>query len=159
MKSNERREKREERKSVLTMQCNVAHNVLLHTMQCCTQCSVACNANLHTMQYCNQCNFVRNAKNWTNLYLRNLGDFVCIFVIICLWQFRLAFYLCFYGLKTECCHTKLRINEGFLVQACLRAPPVVADEAKLAIVFTYFFLFFFSSTPSAFHPLRGYSGS
>ena len=25
-----------------------------------------------------------------------------------------------------------------LVQACLRAPPVVADEAKLAIVFTYF---------------------
>ena len=32
-----------------------------------------------------------------------------------------------------------------LVQACLRAPPVVADEAKLAIVFTYFFLssFFF----------------
>ena len=34
----------------------------------------------------------------------------------------------------------------FLVQACLRAPHVVADEAKLAIVFTYFFLsFFFSS--------------
>ena len=31
-----------------------------------------------------------------------------------------------------------------LVQACLRAPPVVADEAKLAIVFTYFpFSFFF----------------
>ena len=30
-----------------------------------------------------------------------------------------------------------------LVQACLRAPPVVADEAKLAIVFTYFFLFSF----------------
>ena len=29
-----------------------------------------------------------------------------------------------------------------LVQACLRAPHVVADEAKLAIVFTYFFLFF-----------------
>ena len=28
----------------------------------------------------------------------------------------------------------------FLVQACLRAPHVVADEAKLAIVFTYFFL-------------------
>ena len=33
----------------------------------------------------------------------------------------------------------------FLVQACLRAPHVVADEAKLAIVFTYFFLFFFLS--------------
>ena len=36
-----------------------------------------------------------------------------------------------------------------LVQACLRAPHVVADEAKLAIVFTYFFLsfsfFFFSA--------------
>ena len=31
----------------------------------------------------------------------------------------------------------------FLVQACLRAPHVVADEAKLAIVFTYFFLSFF----------------
>ena len=32
-----------------------------------------------------------------------------------------------------------------LVQVCLRAPPVVADKAKLAIVFTYFFLssFFF----------------
>ena len=30
-----------------------------------------------------------------------------------------------------------------LVQACLRAPLVVADEAKLAIVFTYFFLSFF----------------
>ena len=29
-----------------------------------------------------------------------------------------------------------------LVQACLRAPPGVADEAKLAIVFTYFFFFF-----------------
>ena len=28
------------------------------------------------------------------------------------------------------------------VQACLRAPPVVADGAKLAIVFTYFFLLF-----------------
>ena len=27
-----------------------------------------------------------------------------------------------------------------LVQACLRAPPVVAEEAKLDIVFTYFFL-------------------
>ena len=39
-----------------------------------------------------------------------------------------------------------------LVQACLRAPPVVADEAKLAIVITYFF-FFLSSTPFAFHPL------
>ena len=26
----------------------------------------------------------------------------------------------------------------FLVQVCLRAPLVVADEAKLAIVFTYF---------------------
>ena len=47
-----------------------------------------------------------------------------------------------------------------LVQACLRAPPMVADEAKLAIVFTYFFLLFFFSfyfTPSAFHPLRGIS--
>ena len=29
-----------------------------------------------------------------------------------------------------------------LVQVCLRAPHVVADEAKLAIVFTYFFLLF-----------------
>ena len=28
-----------------------------------------------------------------------------------------------------------------MVRACLRAPHVVADEAKLAIVFTYFFLF------------------
>ena len=64
-----------------------------------------------------------------------------------------------------------------LVQACLHAPLVVADEAKLAIVFTYFFLlfffflyalcssptsgklpcvkfFFFLSTSSAFHPLH-----
>ena len=32
----------------------------------------------------------------------------------------------------------------------MRAPPVVADEAKLAIVFTYFF---FSFTPSAFHSI------
>ena len=33
----------------------------------------------------------------------------------------------------------------FLVQACFRGPHVVADEVKLAIVFTYFFLlsFFF----------------
>ena len=44
-----------------------------------------------------------------------------------------------------------------LVQACLRAPHVVADEAKLAIVFTYFFLFSSSSPPSTFHPLRGIS--
>ena len=36
-------------------------------------------------------------------------------------------------------------NLLFLVQACLRAPPVVADEAKLAIVFTYFSLFSFFS--------------
>ena len=28
-----------------------------------------------------------------------------------------------------------------LVRACLRAPLVLADEAKLAIVFTYFFVF------------------
>ena len=28
------------------------------------------------------------------------------------------------------------------VQACLRAPQVLADEAKVAIVFTYFFFFF-----------------
>ena len=34
--------------------------------------------------------------------------------------------------------------ELLLVQACLRAPHVVADEAKLAIVFTYFFLLFLS---------------
>ena len=50
-----------------------------------------------------------------------------------------------------------------LVQACLRAPHVVADEAKLAIVFTYFLFSFFlfssssSSPPSTFHPLRGIS--
>ena len=31
-----------------------------------------------------------------------------------------------------------RIFEQKLVQACLCAPPVVADEGKLAIVFTYF---------------------
>ena len=29
-----------------------------------------------------------------------------------------------------------------LVQLCLRASPVVADEAKLAIIFIYFFSFF-----------------
>ena len=34
-----------------------------------------------------------------------------------------------------------------LVQACLRAPHVVADEAKLAIVFTYFFLLFLFVKP------------
>ena len=39
---------------------------------------------------------------------------------------------------------KLNRNESLLVQACLRAPLVVADEAKLAIVFTYFFLLLFS---------------
>ena len=61
-----------------------------------------------------------------------------------------------------------------LVQACLRLPPVVADEAKLAIVGPgvlscatrvggrseaghCFHLLF--STPSAFPPIRGYSGS
>ena len=47
-----------------------------------------------------------------------------------------------------------------LVQACLRAPLVVADEANLAIVFTYFFSFFFLlsfSPPSTFHPLGGIS--
>ena len=40
-----------------------------------------------------------------------------------------------------------------LVQVCLRVPPVVADEAKLAIVFTYFFSF----SSSSFDPLRGIS--
>ena len=47
----------------------------------------------------------------------------------------------------------LRNLNFLLVQAC-----VVADEAKLAIVFTYFFfLFLFFSPPSTFHPLRGIS--
>ena len=31
----------------------------------------------------------------------------------------------------------LRLYTELLVQACLRAPPMVTDEAKLAIVFTY----------------------
>ena len=39
-----------------------------------------------------------------------------------------------------------------LVQACLRAPPVVADEVKLAIVFTYFFLLSFFSYAFCFSP-------
>ena len=38
-------------------------------------------------------------------------------------------------------HLRQECGKEFLVQACLRAPHVVADEAKLAIVFTYFFLF------------------
>ena len=33
--------------------------------------------------------------------------------------------------------------------ACLRVPHEVADEAKLAIVFTYFFLFFFAKLSSS----------
>ena len=49
---------------------------------------------------------------------------------------------------------KLRLKQSLrlemLVQACLRAPHVVADEAKLAIVFTYFFLLFFSFFSSFF---------
>ena len=44
---------------------------------------------------------------------------------------------------------------GYVGPGGLRAPPVVADEAKLAIAFTYFFSTF--STPFAFHPLRGNS--
>ena len=36
-------------------------------------------------------------------------------------------------------------------RACVRS------EAKLAIVFTYFFPLLLFSTPSAFHPLRGIS--
>ena len=39
----------------------------------------------------------------------------------------------------------------------LRAPPVVADEAKLAIIFSFFFLLFLLSTTIVFHPLRGNS--
>ena len=42
---------------------------------------------------------------------------------------------------------------NFFFRIFLRAPPMVADEAKLAIVFTYFFFLSFP-TPSAFHPLR-----
>ena len=34
-------------------------------------------------------------------------------------------------------------SKTFLVQACLCAPHVVTDEAKLAIVFTFFFLLIF----------------
>ena len=52
------------------------------------------------------------------------------------------------------------IRWDLLVQACLRASPVVADEAKLAIVFTYFFLlfsFFLFFSSFSFHPLRGIS--
>ena len=45
----------------------------------------------------------------------------------------------------------------FLVQACLRAPHVVADEAKLAIVFTYLFFlgnfYFFTRKKTDFRPL------
>ena len=43
-----------------------------------------------------------------------------------------------------------------LVQAACVCHPRWRTEANLAIVFTYFFLFFLS-TPSAFHPLRGNS--
>ena len=49
---------------------------------------------------------------------------------------------CEYEVKTKGMlkihHISLR-QDLKLVQACLRAPHVVADEAKLAIVFTYFF--------------------
>ena len=65
--------------------------------------------------------------NW--LIICSILSYVaCVYVAV-LWM------LC------SCSITALRL----LVQACLRAPPVVADEAKLAIVFTYFFLlsFFF----------------
>ena len=43
--------------------------------------------------------------------------------------------------SAQCCNRDVAYVYKLLVQACLRAPPVVADEAKLAIVFTYFFLF------------------
>ena len=38
-----------------------------------------------------------------------------------------------------------------LVQVCLRAPHVVADEAKLAIVFTYFFSSFLAQAACMRH--------
>ena len=47
------------------------------------------------------------------------------------------------GLKHLPVYTKEQLlfarlqTSKMLVQACLRAPPMVADEAKLAIVFTY----------------------
>ena len=49
------------------------------------------------------------------------------------------------SIKTELCIvfrnlTSVSRSNLVLVQACLRAPPVVADEAKLAIVSTYFLL-------------------
>ena len=46
-----------------------------------------------------------------------------------------------------------------LVQACLRAPPVVVDGSEAGHCFHILFFLLSSSTPSAFHPLRGYSGS
>ena len=45
-------------------------------------------------------------------------------------------------LKISCMLPPFLTNK--LVQACLRAPHVVADKAKLSIVFTYFFLLFWS---------------
>ena len=66
-----------------------------------------------------------------------------------------------YPIRQENVYNNMSESDRFvLVQACLRAPHVVADEAKVAIVFTYFFFisfFFLSSTPSAFYPLRGIS--
>ena len=49
--------------------------------------------------------------------------------------------------------SEIFLGKFFFCRIFLRAPPVVADEAKLAIVFTYFFFLSFP-TPSAFHPLR-----
>ena len=47
-----------------------------------------------------------------------------------------------WGYSMLLCYRYVKYN--ILVQACLPAPTVVADEAKLAIVFTYFFPFFLS---------------
>ena len=49
----------------------------------------------------------------------------------------------------------MEVFHSILVQACLCALHVVADEAKLAIVFTYFFLFSLFFSAFFFSPTSG----
>ena len=72
---------------------------------------------------------------------------ICVNIIMSDTEWEISYEIYLVGNRASFSQTEV------LVQACLRAPHVVADEAKLAIVFTYFF-FLLSPTPSAFPPLR-----
>ena len=89
----------------------------------------------------------------TQEFVSSWAVFRCVFVFM--YSFRQIIVDLIYQQFQTTVYNKYYCHYIFvLVQACLRARHVVADEAKLAIVFTYFFLSF-SFSAFYFSPTSG----